>query len=361
MIRRPGRFLAATIILTFVSILVVYLGGIIDGTVKGGTGALRAQPAQVLVFSDQARTVISDSRMETDLRARVEGLPGVTAVGGLGVTQLGARLPDAGPRDLIDVAVFGYELSSDRLPSPPAPGSAYADASLRDVGIRDGMTVLLGPNRTEVTIIGFVTDTAFDGQGTLWTSLDTWRTIQNENRPAKAVGTSGQQVLAVTSTLTTNDLKAAIDTGIGGTQTVTSAEAVAGLPGVEGTRGVFSAVIAITTFVGAVIIALLFALLVTERVSLYGVLKALGVRSTAILGSLALQATAIAIVAVALGTGLGLTLGRMLTSGPSAYTLTTSRAVVSASLVIVASLVGAAITLRRVLRIDPASAIGSTT
>ena len=28
MIRRPGRFLAATIILTFVSILIVYLGGI---------------------------------------------------------------------------------------------------------------------------------------------------------------------------------------------------------------------------------------------------------------------------------------------------------------------------------------------
>jgi putative ABC transport system permease protein len=106
---------------------------------------------------------------------------------------------------------------------------------------------------------------------------------------------------------------------------------------------------------------LLFALLVTERISLYGVLKALGVRSTAILGSLALQALIIAVIAVAIGTGLGLTLGRLLTSGPNAYTLTTSRAVLSGALVIIASLVGAAITLRRVLRIDPASAIGSTT
>lgn len=247
MIRRPGRFLAAIVILTFVSILIVYLGGIIDGTVKGGTGALRAQPAQVLVFSDQARTVIPDSRIDSDLRARIEAVPGVTAVGGVGVTQLGARLPQADPRDLVDVAVFGYELDADRLPPPPATGSGYADSSLRDVGVADGMTILVGPQRTPVTIIGFVTDTAFDGQGTVWTSLDTWRAIQNENRPAKAVGASGQQVLAVTSALTTEDLTDAIDAGVGGTSTVTPDGAVAGLPGVEGTRGVFSAVIAITT------------------------------------------------------------------------------------------------------------------
>lgn len=109
------------------------------------------------------------------------------------------------------------------------------------------------------------------------------------------------------------------------------------------------------------IIALLFALLVTERVALYGVLKALGVRSAAILGSLVLQAVLLSAIAVAAGTGLGLTLGRLLTDGPSEYTLTTSRAALSAALVITASLFGVAITLRRVLRIDPASAIGSTT
>ena len=41
--RRPGRFAAATVVLVLVSVLIVYLGGLIDGTTKGGTGALRAQ------------------------------------------------------------------------------------------------------------------------------------------------------------------------------------------------------------------------------------------------------------------------------------------------------------------------------
>lgn len=228
MIRRPGRFIAATVFLTFVSVLVVYLGGIIDGTVKGGTGALRAQSAQVLVFADRAQAAIPNSRIDAGTRARVEAVPGVTAVRGLGVTQLGARLPGARPRELVDVAVFGYELDAARLPPPPRAGTAFADTSLRDAGVADGMSLLVGPGRTKVTVIGFVSDTAFDGQGSLWTSLATSRTIQNENRPAKAVGRTSQQVLAVDSTLPTKDLVAAIGAAVPGTETMTPDKAVKG-------------------------------------------------------------------------------------------------------------------------------------
>jgi hemin transport system permease protein len=347
------------VILMFLSLSIVYLGGLVDGTVAGGTGALRAQPTALLVFSDQSQLSFADSRIDADRREEIATLPGVTAVGALGVTQLGARLEDPDSRDLVDVAVFGYELGSNRLPDPPEDGTVYADTSLRTQGYDEGMTILVGPARTPLTVVGFVSDTAFDGQGTLWASADTWRQVQNANRPSKAVGTTSQQVLAVDAD--TDDVEAirqAID-ALGGLRAVSPTGAVEGLPGVVGTQNVFTAIIVLTTLVAAAVIALLFALLVIERVPLYGVLKALGVTSRSLFATLASQAAILALAATIAGTILGVAFGSIATSGPSSFVLTPSRALVSGALVIGASLLGAAVTLRRVLRIDPASAIGS--
>ena len=37
---------------------------------------------------------------------------------------LGARVPGNDPRDLVDVALFGYELPPDGVPEPPAATGA---------------------------------------------------------------------------------------------------------------------------------------------------------------------------------------------------------------------------------------------
>ena len=41
--RRPGRFVTATIILTLVAVLVMFLGGLLDGLIRSSTDAVRAQ------------------------------------------------------------------------------------------------------------------------------------------------------------------------------------------------------------------------------------------------------------------------------------------------------------------------------
>jgi putative ABC transport system permease protein len=357
--RRPAKFVASAIILTLVSLLVIYLGGLIDGIARGGTGALRTQSADLLVFSKQSGLSIPESRITNETRTVIAALPGVTSVDGLGETELGARLPGGNDRHLIDVAVFGYEHATRRLPSPPPPGQALADQSLADQGITTGVTILVGPQRTPLTITGIVSDTNFDGVGTVWTSLNTWRSVQNDNRPAQAAGTDAQQILAVTADIPTAQLRSEIRAAIPDIELTTPTGAVDGLPAVIGPRVVFSAVIGLTTLIGTITIALLFALFVVERISLYGVLKALGIASKALFGSLAVQALSLAAIGLVIGTALGATLGNLVTSGANAYVLTPSRLMISALLVLGASLLGAAITLRRVLHIDPASAIGA--
>ena len=143
--RRPGRFVTATVILSLLATLLLLLGGLLDGLLNGATSAVAAQKADVVVYSSTAEKSFARSRVTPDIRRQVEAVDGVTRVGGIGVVQLGARVPGNGPRELADVALFGYELAPKGVPSAvPAEGAAYADRRLESDGVKEGMTIEVG-------------------------------------------------------------------------------------------------------------------------------------------------------------------------------------------------------------------------
>ncbi|MEQ8716749.1 MAG: ABC transporter permease [Acidimicrobiales bacterium] len=358
LVRRPGRFVTATVVLTLVAMLLVFLGGLLDGLLRSSTGALRAQDADAIVYSDAAEASLVRSRVDPGIRLLVEELDGVTEVGGLGLVQLGARVPGNGPRDLADVALFGYELQPDGVPPAPAEGQAWADEILQADGVEVGMTLLLGPARSPVEVIGFVSDTSFSGQGGLWASPSTWRSILADNRPDAQLAEGVYQALVVRGE---GDLPTLIDEmTAGATDSYTIADAVNAIPGVSEQRSVFNQIIGVTVVIALVVIALFFALLTVERTALYGVLKALGARSSTIFAGLVIQALAVTLVAATVAGAAALALDAAIGPGSIPLDVTVSRLVTSIVLLVIAAVAGCGFSLRRVLRVDPASAIGTT-
>lgn len=353
--RRPGRFVVATAILTLIAILLMFLGGLLDGLTKGNTGALRAQRADFIVFSANAEDSLVRSRIDPAVRRRVERAPGVTAVGGLGSLQIGSRVPGHGPRDLVPVVLLGYELAPRGLPSrPPAPGQAIADEVLRSEGVRVGTVLRLGPERTPIRVTGFVDDTQYSGQATLWGSVKGWRATQEANRPGSRVGPGVTQALVVRG----GD-PAEIDRATrGATHTLTIDEAIDQLPGVAQQQSVFNQIIGVTVIIAIVVVALFFALITVERVALYGVLKAIGARSGTLFAGVLLQAVVVTLVAGALGAAAALALDAAIPPGGIPFTTSAGRLLTSVAFLLFAAVVGCAFSLRRVLRVDPATAIG---
>ena len=351
--RRPGRFAVATVVLTFFSLLLLLLGGLLDGLFLGSTGAIRAQDADVIVYSDTARDSFLRSRLSADVRAQVEAAPGVTEVGGLGFTLLGATVP--GENELADVAVAGYELPPTGVPEPPPAGHAWADRRLEDAGVSIGDTLLVGPSATPIVVDGWVEDTNYLQQGALWTTLDTWRTVQNANRPDAFVPDGVVQVLVVRGD---GDLAASIDAATGSTSTLSVDDAVYALPGVASQQSTFNAIIFATLAVVLAVVALFFSLLTLERTGLYGVLKAIGASTARLFGGVVLQAVVVALVAFVAGGVLAWAADAALPGGIPLQ-LTVSRYVFTFVALIAAAVLGSAVSLRRVTRIDPASAIGS--
>lgn len=361
LVRRPGKFVTATLILTLIAILLMFLGGLLDGLIRNATGAVRAQQGDALVYSETSQASFLRSRIEPDVRAGIEDLPGIDAVGGLGVVQLGARVPGNGPRDLANVAVWGYELAPEGVPAPPAPGEAWADEVLRADGVELGDELLVGPSRTPIVVAGWVEDTAYNGQGGLWADVETWRGVLVDNRPDAVLADGVFQALVVRGDgAPAADVIAEINGAFGSeVEALSIPEAIDAIPGVTSQQTTFNQILGVTVVIALVVIALFFALLTVERTSLYGVLKAIGARSPTLIAGLAVQAVVLTLIAATIAGAAVVVLDLLIPPGSIPLFVSPSRILTSVVLLLVAAVIGSAFSLRQILRIDPASALGS--
>ena len=361
--RQPGRFAAAGMILTLIALLLMFLGGLLDGLIRSSTGAVRALDADVLVFSSSAENAFLRSRVEPALRATVDAVDGVEQTAGIGVLQFGARMPDSDPRDLLDIALFGTELPLQSVDALPGEGEVLADESLRQRGVTEGMVLELGPGRSPVTVVGFTKDTSDLGQAALWASPQTWREVLGENRPDQLLGPDVFQALLVRLAPGSDAAAVAerIDEATGAaTASLTVIAAADTLPGVQEQQATFNQIIGVTVAIAIVVVALFFALLTIERAGLYGVLKAIGAESRSLFGGLVLQAVVLTTLSCGIAAVAAVGLDLAIPPGSIPLRISALRLITSLVYLLVAAVVGCAFSLRRVLRVDPASAIGSS-
>jgi putative ABC transport system permease protein len=349
------------VILTLIAILLMFLGGLLDGLIRTSTGAVRAQDVDAIVFSPSSQASFLRSRVEPELRAEVEALDGVDEVGGLGVVLLGARVPGNGPRDLANVALWGYELAPDGVPNPPADGEAWADDVVRADGVELGQTILVGPARTPITVTGWVENTSYNGQAGLWANADTWHATLAANRPDAMLADGVFQAFVVRGDGAPSDVVTRLDSALGERAfSLTVDDAIDEIPGVTEQQTTFNQILGVTLVIALVVIALFFALLTVERTALYGVLKAIGARSSTIFAGLVVQAVVVTLIAAAAAGCAVIVLDLLIPPGSVPLFISAGRIITSVVLLLVAAIVGCAFSLRRVLRIDPASALGSS-
>ena len=349
--RRPGRFLATLSSLTLLAILLLVLAALLDGLFLGQTGAYRAQDADLVAFSKDSKRALDRSRIPSETRIEIEKIRGVDRTGGLG--QVAAVADVDGEQ--VDVVVFGYELATGALPEPPPPGSAYADRTLEENGLAVGDVVGLGSESVEIS--GFVDDTAFAIRGTLWVEPSTWRSVLRAAQPNSALGGGDFQALLIEVEGASSgqvQTALAVDEEV---DAVTLEQAISAIPGVTEQTSVFGALIGTTVFVTGLVVALFFALVTIERIPLFGVLKAIGASSLQIWSLLLAQAVALVMLAFGIA-WLIVWAASPLVPEEIPVRFEIGRAWLIGSLLFLTACFGSAITIRRVSRIDPVSAVG---
>ena len=356
--RSKGRFSAVVAALALIVFLVLVLGALADGLFYGATGAVRSTDATAYAFSDDAEGSLIRSRLEESAVASFAAAPGVEAAGPVGVLLTGG----SGPQGDVDLAIFGLNgvgmpttLVEGRLPDPGEQGVAAVDTRLESEGVTIGSQVSVG--EVAVEVVGFVSDAAYQLQPTVWTSLADWRAMRDAVRPELRGQPTAINAVAL-QTASGADLDA-IAAANPGTSVLTSDEVGLAIPGVAQQKSTLNSIIYTTIAVATLVVALFFALLVLEKRELFAALKALGTRTGALGRAVFVQAIVASVLGIVIGTIVARLFGLIIPSTvPTLFR--TDTLIQIAIFTLVAGALGAAFSLRRIARIDPATAIGGT-
>ncbi len=355
LIRQPGRFLSVGGALTMLVVLLVVLGGFLDGLELNQTGPYRAHEGRLLVFSDQSELLIQRSHVDDAQAEQLGASDGVEAVGALDLIQSTATDTRG---EIVDIVLFGYDLPTEVIPPPPAAGGAIVDEALADRNdVAVGDTLLLGATTEPVVVAGIVSDLS-QGSPTVWVSTERWREIVTSGNPAALPPQGFNQALVIEPTdgSSTSALARSLS-AVDGIAVVTPDEAIDALPVVQQQSSTFQGIIWVTFVVTLLVVALFFTLITLERVDLYAVLKALGARTGNLMAGISTQAVGVSLVALVLGFALSVVFVSLLPA-ELPVRLEAARMIQTAAGVLASALLGSLFTLRRILRIDPAEAIG---
>lgn len=355
--RARARFISIIGALALITFLVLTLSALSDGLFYGSTGAYRSSNANAYAFSSDAEGSLIRSRVPVADVAAYGQVPGVAKASGVGVLLSSGT----GPNGELDLAIFGVEpggagvpttLTQGRMPNPGENDAAAVDQTVVDKGASLGSTIRVGDR--SVTVVGITKDSNYQLQPTIWTTLPTWRAMQASVRPE----TRGlpANVSAVALELTSGTTPASI-AAVNGTSVLSTDEATLAIPGVKEQRSTLNSIIYTTLLVAALVVALFFALIVLEKRELFAALKALGTSTTRLGQTVMTQALVASVIGVIIGAVGARLLGLALPA--NIPTLFRTESLIQISIfTIVASVIGALFSLRRIARIDPATALG---
>jgi putative ABC transport system permease protein len=396
--RRPRSYLVPTGILLLLALLLLYPSAILDGILKYSTAAVRHAPADLIVYSREANGVQLRSRVDSDVRRRVQEVPGVAWVTTFDATVFTGRVEGREATESIGLAL----LSSEQPLGPivPGPGEALVSTSLRGVqGVEEGAELLVGPFRVPVRVVGFTSDIDLWLLGGVVVDKTTW--LEALGQPSSGMLTEGQEgpgeaaegegsgagdreregegaaALPPGSTPTEpasttasqalfvkveqgwdpEEVAAVVDQATEGlTQTYTREGAVQAMPGVREQATIFGYIRLVTLLVALVVVGLFLSFLTLERTPLYAVLKAVGASSRQLFTGVVSQAVIITLVAVL--AAVVATWGLTFVPLGLPTTMRVERVVETLAALGFTAVAGSIVALRRVVRIDPASAIG---
>ncbi|HPE13166.1 MAG TPA: ABC transporter permease, partial [Actinomycetota bacterium] len=151
---------------------------------------------------------------------------------------------------------------------------------------------------------------------------------------------------------------AAIGTQVPGTKAYTRDDAVSLIPGVGSISQTFGILVGLTFIIGVVVIGFFFLILTVQKMKTFTLLRAIGAGTGKLSAAVAVQITAVVLMASAIAVVLTLLAVRGLNSGIP-VSLSPGLVISTVLAVLVFSLVAGSLSIRRISKIDPFTAAGA--
>ena len=365
-----GRFSLMGAVIALISVLTVILSGLSSGLVNDGVSGLKAMPATAFAFDEGTKTdnAFSRSVVDQDQIQSWRDQEGVAEAAPMGSSMMNAT-SDSGRQ--VDLAFFGIEPDSFLAPEVsegrhvgPIAGVVVSETA-RDEGIELGTVLTLDRIDTELTVIGFTQGQATFGHVDIaYLPLATWQLIAAGQAPAGAPTADHVDgldfELASVVALRAADghaLDLAAGDAVAGTTSMRLAESFNASPGYQAETMTLSMIQVFLYAICALVVGAFFSVWTIQRRHEIAVLRAIGASVRFLLRDGLAQAALLLVLFTAVGLAAGVGLGAAMPAGMP-FALEYGPVVTAALMTVVLGLVGAAVSIVRIARIDPLTALG---
>lgn len=367
-----GRFTLMGVVIGLISILMVMLSGLSSGLVNDGVSGLKALPVTSFAFTEGTMKDNAFSRSSVDEGqvaswSKADGVENAEAMGVSivnGTTQTGHQ---------IDLTLFGVTPGGFLTPSATAalsdaaPGDVVLSETARDDGVAVGDTVTLDRSEVQLRVAGFTENQATFGHvDVAYIPLATWQYLAGgQTKPGaptqQAIDARTDRLASVVAARAADG--ATVDTAAADaaahTMTMTKTDSFNASPGYQAETMTLTMIQVFLYAICALVVGAFFAVWTIQRSRELAVMRAIGAPARFLLGDALAQAAIVLVLFTAIGVAAGLGLGAIM---PSAMPFSLEVGPVSTAtvLTIVLGLIGAAVSVLRVTRVSPLSALGGS-
>jgi putative ABC transport system permease protein len=343
-----------------------------EGLLTGMSGAKSSLEADALVFQQDTyptleRSILSASDLET-----IAGTPGVKSVYGVGHTF--ATVGSA--EEPFDVRIIGLGDRFEQLPivegtGDPGPGEAVVDVTAKLDGIELGDTLTLTPIDAELTVVGFTENRRYVMVPTLFVPLETWEELHVASMLGRVEEESGgemdEDAMALEFSGSASIAAIEFDDGVtladverefdGRYPIATPQQAARDGNGMPEMILAVGGIQVVSIAIGALLVGVFFYITTLHKTGQVAAIKAIGASNARLYRELILQITVLVTIATVFGTGLALAAGAgmppMMAFDPDPVRWATSVALIFGT-----AYLGSLFSLRSILKVDPATALG---
>ncbi|SEK96262.1 putative ABC transport system permease protein [Carnobacterium iners] len=359
-----GRFIMISLIIVLISWLVFFLAGLGNGLSDLGAATLKYAPVDYAVYEENSDFSFSKSMLSESLADDLLKEKGVTAVAPIGTASASIRQrnSDEETASKMDVLIVGIRPGSFMEPNVTTgkslqasnPAGVIVDHALELEGFKLGDKLTINGSTQEMEISGFTKNQSLSHQPVVFSSLEKLREYKYA-----APGSDNGIKDAVNSVLIQGEESEPkeIEQSISGVQVGSKKETINAVPGYAAENGTISMMVGFLIIISAIIIAVFFYILTSQKIQQFGVMKAIGGSNWFIIKSVVSQVFILSIVSILIGILLTyVTAAALPDSMP--FNLINSL-VISYSLVLLAiSVISSFFSVLKIAKIDPLTALG---
>ncbi|WP_404450922.1 ABC transporter permease [Virgibacillus necropolis] len=343
------RYILIGVIMVLIAMLIFIISGLAKGLSADNASAIQNLPADYVLLEKDVENRITRSVFSAGKLDAIQETNGVETAVPLSVNMTSAS--EKGSDQKIDVALFMTDVESMLMPAVTSGQSLTAtgaselilDDSMKQEGVNLGDELKIGGFNQTFTVVGFTEQSRFSHTPVAYVSSD-------------ALGTTDGKISAVALQVKDGNMDAVKNQLSGNYDILTKDELLKGIPGYSQEQASLNMMIVFLFVIGTFVLAVFFYVLTLQKTDQFGVLKALGTKTSYLIRNVISQVVLLSVICI--GIALGLTYGAAaLFPNDLPFQLNIANMLQFSTVLLVVTVIGSLLSLIQIVKIDPIRAI----